>query len=168
MDLNKLFQSKILKIIFFAIGALIILLLVFKTGVFVGYRKASFSYRWGENYHRNFAGPRGGFFGNFRSGFGDKDFIDAHGAFGSILKIDGNTIIVKGGDGVEKIVIVAYDTVIRKGRENVKLSDLKFEDRVVIIGLPDSQGKIEAKLIRVFDNDANDFLFKHSRSRFLF
>lgn len=150
MDFNKLFQSKKFKIALVAIGALIVLLLVFKAGEFVGYRKARFSYKWGENYNRNFAGPRSGFFGNFGLSFGDKDYINAHGTFGSIIKIDGSTLIVKGSDNVEKTILISDTTTITSRRETIKAGDLKIDDRVVVIGSPNEQGQIEAKLIRVF------------------
>lgn len=150
MDFNKLLQSKSFKFALIVIGALIVLLLVFKVGVFVGYKKASFSYRWGENYHRNFAGPRGGFFGNFRHGFGDDAYINAHGTFGSIIKIDGTTLIIKGNGDTEKIVIASSTTEIRERHETIKINDLKVDDKVTIIGSPNEQGQIEAKLIRVF------------------
>jgi hypothetical protein len=155
MDFNKYFsaswRTKTFKIVLATIGALIVLLFVFKVGVFVGYKKANFSYRWGENYHRNFAGPRGGFFEDFKRGFRDKDFINAHGTFGSILRIDGNTIIMKGQDDVEKTILVSEGTLINKGREAVKISDLKADDKIVVIGSPNEQGQIEAKLIRLFN-----------------
>ncbi len=77
MDYNKLFQSKEFKTVLWIIGGMAIFLVVFKLGTLVGFRKANFSYRWGENYHENFAGPRQGFF----KGFNDRDFIDAHGVF---------------------------------------------------------------------------------------
>lgn len=150
MDFNKFFQSKKFKIILITIGALVVLLFVFKAGVFVGYKKAHFSYKWGENYQRNFAGPRGGFFGNFGRGFGDRDYTNAHGTFGSIIKIDGSTLIVKGSDNVEKTILVSDKTTITSRRETIKTSDLKVDDRIVIIGSPNEQGQIEAKLIRVF------------------
>lgn len=157
MDFNKFFQSKTFRISLIVIGALIVLLFVFKTGVFVGYKKAQFSYRWGENYHRNFAGPRGGFFGDFRRGPGDRDYINAHGTFGSIIKIDpatgsgqAATLIVKGSDNVEKTILVSDKTTITSRREAIKINDLKVDDRIVIIGSPNEQGQIEAKLIRVF------------------
>ena len=146
MDLNKFFQSKTFKTVLCVIGGLIVLLLVFGAGAFVGFKKASFSYQWGENYHRNFAGPRGGFLGDFEG----KDFIEAHGIVGQIIKIDGSTLIVKGKDGVEKIVLVSDKTGINNRRETVKVSDLKVDDQVVIIGSPNEQGQIEAKLIRLF------------------
>lgn len=154
MDFNKYFsaswRTKTFKIVLLAIAVLVVLLFVFKVGVFVGYQKAQYSYRWGENYQRNFAGPRGGFFEDFRRGFGDKDFINAHGTFGSIIKIDGSTLVIKGKDDVEKTVLVSDKTEINNRRETVRPSDLKVDDQVVIIGSPNEQGQIEAKLIRVF------------------
>jgi hypothetical protein len=157
MDFNKFFQLKTFRTGLIVIGALIVLLLVFKAGVFVGYKKAQFSYRWGENYHRNFAGPRGGFFGDFRRGFGDSDYINAHGTFGSIIKIDPSigpgqaaTLIVKGSDNTEKTILVSDKTTIASRREAIKINDLKVDDRIVIIGSPNEQGQIEAKFIRVF------------------
>lgn len=150
MNLDKFFQSKTFKIAFIAVGALAVLFFVFRVGVFVGYRKAGFSYRWGENYHRNFAGPRGGFFGDFRRGFGDKDFINAHGTFGSIIKIDGSSIIIKGKDDVERAVLISDKTTVSSRRETVKTGDLKVDDQIVVIGSPNEQGQIEAKLIRLF------------------
>ena len=154
MDFNKYLQSKTFKIALVAIGAAMVLLFVFKIGVFVGYQKAQYSYRWGESYHRNFAGPRDGFFGDFKRGFGDKDFINAHGTFGSIIKIDDSTIVIKGKNDVEKMVLISDKTTVNNRREAVRPSDLKIDDQIVVIGSPSEQGQIEAKLIRVF-NSAN-------------
>lgn len=154
---NKFLQSKIFKIIIIAVGAIIVFLFVFKLGVFVGERKASFSYRWGENYHRNFGGPREGFFGDFSG----KDFIDAYGVVGQIIKIDvfpasagsssaeTGALVIKGRDSVEKIVAVKKDTVIKRNQENVKIGDLKNGDFIVVIGNPNDKGQIEAKFIRL-------------------
>ena len=150
MDINNFLKQKGFKIIALAVGAVILLLLVFSTGVKVGTLKAHYSYKWAENYHRNFAGPREGFFGDLKRGFGDKDFIDAHGIFGTIIKIDGNIILIKGKDNVESAVLVSDTTVIRRGRETIKPADLKTDNHIVIIGSPTEQGQIDAKLIRLF------------------
>jgi len=40
---------------------------------------------------------------------------------------------------------------MKKGRETVKKEDLKVGDWVVIIGSPNEEGQIEARLIRLFD-----------------
>ncbi|HOZ36752.1 MAG TPA: hypothetical protein PLR18_02895 [bacterium] len=145
MDIGKFFQSKVFKGLILALGILILVLVSFQAGLMVGFRKADFSYRWEENYHRNFAGPKGGFMDNLRG----QDFIESSGVFGPILKIDGENIVIRGKDNVEKIVIVKDDTAILRGKENLKLADLKVDDPIVVIGEPNGAGQIEAKLIRV-------------------
>jgi len=145
MDINKIFQAKVFKGVILGIIISISLLAVFKVGMMIGARKADFSCRWSDNYHLNFGGPRGGFMG----GFGDRDFIEANGTFGQIIKIDGETLIVKSRDDVEKVVLVGNQTVIKSLRENIKLSDLKVDDYIITIGEPNSSGQIEAKLIRL-------------------
>jgi hypothetical protein len=142
-------KKDILKWILIGLGIFIFSALIFKTGMFVGAMKANFSYRWAESYHKNFAGPRAGFFGDWRiPPFGD--FIESHGTFGEIIKIDGNTLVVKGRENIEKIVLVGEKTIIKSGLKDIKISDLKVGDMMVIIGSPNEQGQIEAKLIRVF------------------
>jgi len=149
MNFKNFFQSKLFKALAIGCGAfiifLIIALLIFKLGTLVGFKKAGFSYKWGENYHKNFGGPRGGFFGDFF----DQDFIEAYGTFGQIIKIDGSTLVVKGRDNVEKIVLVKDNTTIKRLGETIKLSDLKVDDYIVVIGDPNEAGQIEAKFIRV-------------------
>lgn len=145
MDINKFVQSKIFKGVILVIAGLLILLVGFKVGTMVGSRKAEFSGRWGDNYHRNFGGPKNGFMG----GFGDRNFLEASGTFGQIIKIDGNSLTVKGARDVEKIVLVTDSTVINRLRETLKATDLKIDDSIVTIGEPNAEGQIEAKLIRV-------------------
>lgn len=151
MDINNFFRSKGFMATLWILGCLIILLLVFKAGMFVGFRKAGFSYRWGENYHRNFGGPRGGVFrGMFRD-----DFPKAFGAFGQIMKIDGATLVVKDRDNVEKIVVVKDTTSIQRFRKNIANSDLHVDDFIAVIGEPNDDGQIEAKFIRVMPSSQN-------------
>lgn len=148
---KKFFQNRdVLKWVIVGLAGFIVLILVFGAGVKVGTLKARYSYRWAENYHRNFAGPRGGFFGDFRGDFGDNEYINAHGTFGSIITIDSNRLIIKGDNDVEKTVTVASTTKISSGHETIKIGDLKVGDKVTIIGSPNEQGQIDAKLIRIF------------------
>jgi len=147
MDYNAFFQSRLFKGGLIVLGVLIILLLAFKTGEFVGHRKADFSFQWADNYHRNFGGPRGGLFNDFEG----KDYIGAHGTFGSIIKIDGANLIIKDQNGTEKTIIVTDKTTIREHMGTIAVTDLKVDDRVTIIGSPNNQGQIEAELIRVFN-----------------
>jgi hypothetical protein len=151
MNQEKQKNRDTLKLIIIGLAGFAVLILIFGAGMFVGAMKAKFSYRWAENYHKNFAGPRAGFFGDWRK-FPPfpGDFIESHGTFGEIIKIDNNNLVVKGREDIEKIVLVNEKTVIKSGFKDIKISDLKVGDRIVIIGSPNEQGQIEAKLIRVF------------------
>ena len=149
----KKLNKDVLKKALVGLAIFVVVVLIFGAGVKIGEMKARFSYRWAENYHKNFAGPRGGFFGNWKNLASD-NFIESHGAFGEIIKIDGNNLVVKGRENIEKIVLVNEKTVIKSGFKDIKISDLKVGNKIVIIGSPNEQGQIEAKFIRVFsDND---------------
>lgn len=145
MDFNKFFQSKGFQALIIILVIIIIALVSFQLGLMVGFRKAGFSYRWEENYHRNFAGPAGGFMDDWRG----RDFIESSGIFGQVIKIDGDKIIIRGKDNVEKIILVTANTVIRRFQEDLPISALQVDDALVIIGDPNDAGQIEAKLIRV-------------------
>lgn len=156
MNLDKFFQSKSSKLTACAIGLLILLLFTFKVGMKTGELKARHSYRWAENYQNNFAGPRGGFMrGDWRK-MPKNEFINAHGVFGEIIKIDlsadpaqASVFVIKDNDGVEKVVLAKEGVSIRRFRDSIKLGDLNMGDNVVVIGEPNDLGQIEAKLIRI-------------------
>lgn len=143
--MDKMFQSKLFKGFFLGLLGFLILTFVFKVGEMVGARKAGFSYRWSDNYHRNFGGPKKG----FMQGFSDRDFIEANGVVGQVIKIASSTLAIKGRGGIEKIVVINSNTTINSLNETVQASDLKVDDMVVVIGEPNAQGQIEAKLIRI-------------------
>jgi len=145
---DKKSNRDVLKRVIIGLAVFAVVCLIFWIGMFVGGTKARFSYRWAESYHKNFAGPREGFFGNWQLP-PPSDFINSHGTFGQIIEIKENTLVIKGRDDVEKIVLIKDDTTINRFRETIKASDLKVNDFVVVIGSPNEAGQIEAKLIRV-------------------
>lgn len=142
-DIEKVFESRVTFRILCVIGVIIISLLIFRAGMTVGFHKASFGRAWGENYERNF-GMRPD-----RQMFGRDNFPNASGAIGKIIKIELPNIIVEDKDNTEKVILVKEDTKIQKMMSSVKTSDLALDDFVVIIGSPNGQGQIEAKLIRI-------------------
>ncbi len=145
MDPKLFFQSKNFKRILIGIGILIVLLLVFKAGEFVGFRKANFSYRWGENYYRSFAGPRRGFPGDLDG----NDFLSGNGTFGSVLKVASGSLAIQSREGAENVILLTNNTSIKRFRETIPVSDLKTGDSIIVIGSPNNAGQIEAELIRV-------------------
>ncbi|MBI4262426.1 hypothetical protein HY624_02775, partial [Candidatus Uhrbacteria bacterium] len=128
-----------------SLAVLALLLVVFRAGMFVGFRKANFSFRWGENYHRNFGGPRGGMMRDFEG----MDFIDAQGVSGRIVTMNDQMVVIEGRDGTERVVRVTNQTTIRRSRAVIQIGDLQIDDAIVVLGEPNDNGQIEAKLIRV-------------------
>jgi len=149
MEISKIFQSKPFQITLLTIGALIILLVVFVAGTFAGYHKSKFSCRWDEHYMQNFIGPHKGPMKEFGKEFKGGKFMNAHGVSGTIIKLDGDTFVLKGTDGLEKIIFLTDKTIINRFKETIKVTDLKVDDNLVVIGSPNDAGQIEAKLIRV-------------------
>ena len=149
MEKNNIFDSHLFRAIIIGLGVFIILVFIFGLGVFVGTKRAEFAFQWAEEYHQNFGGPQGGIFGNFMNT--TREFSNANGSYGTILKIDGNTITVKDNDGdnTEKSILTDSKTIIIYQRKNIKLSDLKIGENIVVIGQPNSSGQIDAELIRV-------------------
>jgi len=147
---ENVLKSKILKIILYIIGFLVIATLIFRMGMIAGVEKASFGRNWGDNYSENFGMMKNG----PRMMMDDFDnFPNPHGAIGKIIKIDaGSVIVLDIKDNTEKAVLVSSDTIIKLARENVSLNDLKVNDSVIIIGSPNDSGQIEAKLIRIMPN----------------
>lgn len=144
--ISKMFESKVFVGILYGMGIVIILLIVLSAGISIGFRKASFGRAWGDNYERNFGMMQNR---NDMIGFGRDNFPNAHGANGKIIKIQLPTIIVQDKDNTEKVVLIKDDTKIQEMMLTVKTSDLSIDDFVVVIGSPNDQGQIEAKLIRI-------------------
>lgn len=155
------YKNKNLKIAAIVVGGILVILVIFAAGVGVGLRKARFSYDFGRNYERNFIGfregmmGRPGFMGGMMREFSGRDFRNANGLAGTIISITNNNLIVKDQDNKENTVAVTDKTLIKLGRDNAQLSDLKQNDQVVVIGKPGDNGVINADLIRVFNANQN-------------
>ncbi|HLP86529.1 MAG TPA: hypothetical protein VK153_01475 [Candidatus Paceibacterota bacterium] len=147
--IKNVVESKTFHTVMYTIGVLAIAVVIFRAGMAAGFRKASFSRDWGNNYSMNFASPQHGpqmmgvKIGNFR------DLPNAHGAIGKIINIKLPTIVVLDEkDQTEKIILIKDDTEIRNMRDSIKSEQLKIDDHIIIIGDPNSSGQIEAKFIR--------------------
>lgn len=158
MNKNNFFQSKNFRRILYGIGTAIVVLLIFQAGMFVGYRKASFSYRWGDNYYRAFGGHRGGermMDEKIMDSFRGKDFTNSSGAIGKIVNINLPALTIKNSDGIEKMILIAHDTEVRRFRETIKADELKIGDFIVAIGAPNDDAQVEAKIVRIMPNPEN-------------
>jgi len=122
-------------------GIAVIVLLIFQAGVIVGYHKGRFSARFGDNYYHTFGGRYPDFL--------PKMTPSGHGAVGKIVSVTWPTFILAGSDNIEKIILIKSDTIIRQFRDTVASSSLTVNDSVVVLGTPNNQGEIEARLIRI-------------------
>ena len=160
---REYFKSHKYKVLLLVIGFIIVGLGSFAIGLRVGFDKARFSYKWGENYERNFIGPKqGNFQGGFdgpgrmigagRGGFGmmGEGFRNGHGIGGDIISISDSSLVIKDELNNENKVNVTDKTIIKMFGEDLKLSGLKQDQRVVVMGRPNDSGSIDALLIRVF------------------
>jgi hypothetical protein len=144
---NKPVGTKIIKIALIVFGGLIVALVIFWSGMIVGFRKASFSYQWGKNYSNLFM-RRPEHKMQMRD-FKGKGFMDASSAVGLVIGVSPGTLIIKGDDGVEKSIIISDKTVIRKWQDTIALDNIKIDEKVVVFGIPSSTGQIEARFIRL-------------------
>lgn len=148
MDIKEYIQSKIFRGILVGILITIILLIIFQAGVAVGERRASFAYRFGNNFEKNFRDPRGG--GFMQEGFpGGANMPSGHGAVGKIVSIALPLVVVAGPDNLEKTVVIGDTTEIREFQETIKADELTVGDFIIVLGTPNDEGQVDAKLIRL-------------------
>jgi hypothetical protein len=141
--LSALMASRRSRLVIFGLGGLFLALIIFQIGIYTGYHKASLAFGTGAAYYNVFEGKGNG--GPHPRG----EYVEAHGAAGKILSISLPTFIVQGPDNFEKIILIDEDTDIRSSRDEANSSDLAAGDFVVVIGEPNGNAQVVAKLIRI-------------------
>jgi len=146
---SKYFNKVILLMVF-----LIWTGLVFQLGMLVGFSKASFFFKYSDNYYKNIKGKP-----SMPLGFQDNDLPRSHGAIGKILQVTFPNLVIEDNDGLEKIVILNNGTIIKKLGQIASTSDITANDYAIVIGSPNDRSEINAKLIRILppiDTDLNN------------
>ncbi len=122
------------------VGVAIILILVFLAGVYFGSCNrnnifpSSFPF-WERRMH-------------MPNGFVPDKF--GHGVVGSIDSLGDNTFVVKDRSGGLKTILVDDKTQLRQDGLAIKFTDLKKDDKVIILGEPkEEEGAISARIVRV-------------------
>ncbi len=161
------------------LGGVAVALLIFQVGLSLGYHKAEYSGRLGDGYYRMFQGGptehvstrcmrgaegtrcstvttsggpgKGAFMGGVDAmrDMMKPQYLEAHGAAGEVLRITLPDMVIEQNDGTEKVVTVGDDTIVRKFRSTIKATDITEGSFVVVVGAPDTTGRIAAKLIRI-------------------
>lgn len=154
MSMQQFIQSKYFRWVAIAAGVFLVALLSFAVGVKVGFHKAKFSADWGRNFERQFLGEQGGKEGPGFAGLlrmKDKGMRNGHGLAGEILSIADSTIMIRDRANQENTIRLNESTIINQGSTSLTPSDLAVGQKIVVIGRPDDDGVVAARLIRVFD-----------------
>jgi len=144
--MNEFFKKRdaVTKILYI-LGVFLLALVIFQAGISVGYRKAEFSYRWNSAYMHGMNDPH-----SMLSPFmHDADDVSPHGAVGEIVSVRLPMIMIKSPYEAEKIISIGTSTMIRNFHTIASSSDLRTGQDVVVIGVPDDKGTIDATFIRI-------------------
>ncbi|MEI6528507.1 MAG: hypothetical protein WCO10_02425 [bacterium] len=148
---KELAKSNKVKVSVYVIAGVLVLLFVFQAGMFVGFKKASFSFRVGENYFREMNGRRN----DPMMGLRRDDFGNSHGAIGQIVGVKLPTISLEEPNGSVKNILVSTSTAVRGFQGQLKIEDLKVGDYYIVFGSANDQGLVEAKLLRLMPAPEN-------------
>ncbi len=132
---KKIVNSKKIEYILVTLGFIAVVIFVFHIGEDFGYRRAEItSHSMGNNHNR---------------GFLSDDQTNTHGVVGNVASIINNKLLVVDDDGTEKTVLISTSTIIRKQHDTITPDVIKVDDSVIVIGQPNTNNEIEAKIIRV-------------------
>jgi len=143
-EFENIVSSKKVRLTVGVIGALILALLIFHAGVVFGSHRDSFGGPPRPDMGRGFRPP---FFPN---GFElPRGFIpNNHGAVGAITAITLPTLTMETREGTNKTIFVGTSTMIRNGDDS-KTATLSVGNQIIVLGDTNSEGRINAKLIRI-------------------
>lgn len=147
---KKLIASRPLRITLGILLALLLASFIFEGGVFVGYHRAAFRYEWNRNYFRGVNDPHS-VWAPFSRG---SELPMAHGALGQIVSVELPEVMIKGRQTPEQIIMIGPTTQIRRFHETATTTDLAPGQQVIIIGSPDTEGRIEASFVRILPSPA--------------
>ncbi len=145
MTIKEYFKLNWFNKLVITIAILIVMMLIFQAGVTVGYHKARFSNSW----NKTIASDMDDQHSIFYPFMPDKDDRNPHGAIGEIVSIKIPSLMVKGPNNFEEIVIIGPETAIRSLHTQASTSDLVIGSHIIAIGSPDEQGAIHAAFIRI-------------------
>lgn len=148
-QVKNFFESKTVRKIFLGVVVFLIALMIFQAGIFVGFHKASFAYRLGENYYKGFDGRHRGVMmtkGMKTMGIG---IPGGHGAVGKVVQVSQESLVIESSEGVEKTIALGTSTKIKADRDSLEAKSIKVGDFVVVIGTPGDDVVINALLVRI-------------------
>jgi len=126
-------QSKWLRYGLATVGVILVLSIVFGAGIVVG--------RWSAGEARSNA-PL------LERGF---LFSGSHGAIGTLQAVQEKSLTLELRDGTTQTILIDYKTRLERKQKKITLADLRTGERLLVVGTPDEQGQIKARLIHAFE-----------------
>lgn len=82
-----------------------------------------------------------------------RTWLSGHGILGTVEQVDLNTrlITVRSERGVYSLVQVGEGTLLERWGQTVDLAKVRPGERIVVIGAPDDQGHVVARVVRLLD-----------------
>lgn len=132
-----------------AAAALILALLIFHAGVVYGTHRRSFG---------SFDSDRGFRHSFFPGGFElPHGFIsNEYGAVGTVATVTPTTLLLQTREGVTQTILISTSTIVRSMgmMGNTSVETLSAGNQIIVLGEPDSHGRIDARLIRILSSAA--------------
>lgn len=148
MDIKKFAQSKKIRALIITVVCIALVLGIFQAGVFVGFHKASFFFKSGDNFYRAFGERNEQNFGMGMGMFRD-EMSGGHGIIGKIIKVNLPTLVVLGTDNIEKVILTNDSTSVHQQRQVAAITTLAVDQYITVLGSPNDQGEVVAKFIRI-------------------
>jgi len=150
--MKNILETKTYGKIITILSIILIALIIFSAGIFVGYYKATFSHDLDDVYRQGFNSPNSPF-EPFMQG---SDDVNPHGIVGQIVSTNlPLSIMIKGGKNAEQIVTLAPETTVRIFHTLATTSDIRVGEQAIVIGTPNDKGEIQASFIRIIPPPPN-------------
>lgn len=156
--IREKFNSNKVRALLIIVGGLIVALFIFQAGMIVGFHKARFDMRSGNEYYRAFDKKQKMSPWNISP----KEFSGGHGVVGKVIKTEYPRIVVADRENVEKVVVIASSTEVRKFRDKIDPHMIQPDDFTVILGNPNEQGEVSAKFIRILPPPETKDMMRHA------
>ncbi|MBU6370506.1 MAG: hypothetical protein KGH93_01995 [Patescibacteria group bacterium] len=139
-ELKNIVRSRAFKTTLFAIFGIIVVMIAFQAGVYVGTERAGFADRIGERYFRTLEGRN---MGVMMTG----NFDNAHGTAGTVVSVKLPFAVINDRSGIEKTVEISSSTAIRDADGDEAASAVAVGDFIVAFGSPASASSSDAVLV---------------------
>ena len=144
--MKNILDTKTYGKIILALFIILVALIIFSAGIFIGYYKATFSHDLDDTYRQGFNSPNS----PFAPFMHDSDNVNSHGIVGQIVGTNlPVSIMIKGDNNAEQIITLVPKTTIRIFHTLATTSDIRVGDQAIVIGEPNGQGEIQASFIRI-------------------